>query len=242
MANVSISHLGHKKIGRLKVEKGRDNCVETLNVKGPQEVCLKAGRISTETLIKNINSELIKLPSSLLYIGSKKINTRYFTMGTKMTHAWAKYQPPLEQSYQSDLAYFRNDCLDRSWCVWGSAEMPCALRVLGPISWALGSTDWHLCSFLFSSWISSSLSASRLSKSRILSSFSSRILAKSSSRSLMLKICVKLCRDSPRYGRNGKLPAVLAHVTITDTDPPLNARRMMMLQKENPSLPTCLFQ
>lgn len=90
-------------------------------------------------------------------------------------------------SYQSDFGYFRNVCLDRSWCVWGSAEMPCALRVRGPISCALGRTDWHLCSFLFSSWISSSRSASRRSKSRILSSFSSRILAKSSSSSLMLK-------------------------------------------------------
>lgn len=100
-------------------------------------------------------------------------------------------------SYQSDLAYFLKDCRLRSWCVCGSAEIPCALRVLGPISWALGSTDWHLCSFLFSSWISSSLSASRLSKSRIRSSFSSRILAKSSSRSLMSVSALKLCNPDP---------------------------------------------
>lgn len=125
---------------------------------------------------------------------------------TKQTHGRnnraIKYHRLRKLSYQSDLAYFRNACLDRSWCVWGSAEMPCALRVLGPISWALGRTDWHLCNFLFSSWISSSRSASRLSKSRILSSFSSRILAKSSSKSLMAKICVKLCRYSPRGGQN----------------------------------------
>lgn len=131
-----------------------------------------------------------------------KHSQRYFTMGQKRWHFGAlKYQPPLKQSYQSDLAYFRNDCLDRSWCVWGSAEMPCALRVLGPISWALGSTDWHLCNFLFSSWISSSLSASLLSRSRILSSFSSRILAKSSSRSLMLKSALNfaaILRDMDR--------------------------------------------
>lgn len=99
-------------------------------------------------------------------------------------------------SYQSVLGYFRNVCLDRSWCVWGSAEMPCALRVRGPISCALGRTDWHLCSFLFSSWISSSRSASRRSKSRILSSLSNRILVKSSSRSLMLKIHVQLHQDN----------------------------------------------
>lgn len=98
------------------------------------------------------------------------------------------------ESYQSDFAYFRKVCRDRSWCVCGSAEMPCALRVLGPISWALGKTDWHLCSFLFSSWISSSLSARRLSKSRILSSLSSRILAKSSSRSLMSNSALNFSR------------------------------------------------
>lgn len=45
------------------------------------------------------------------------------------------------ESYQSDFAYFRKACRDRSWCVCGSAEMPCALRVLGPISCALGKTD-----------------------------------------------------------------------------------------------------
>lgn len=48
---------------------------------------------------------------------------------TKLTHGQRS-----ADAYQSDLAYFRKVCLDRSWCVWGSAEMPCALRVLGPIS------------------------------------------------------------------------------------------------------------
>ncbi|KYO42377.1 hypothetical protein Y1Q_0022228 [Alligator mississippiensis] len=52
-----------------------------------------------------------------------------------------------------------------------------------------GSTDWHLCSLRFSSWISSSLSDRRCSSSRILSSFSSSSLAKSPSSSLMVPGC-----------------------------------------------------
>ena len=87
----------------------------------------------------------------------------------------------------SDLAYFLKVCRNRSWCVWGSADIPCARRVRGPMICALGKTDWHLCSFLLSSWISSSLSSKRLSKSRILSSFNIKIFAKSSSRSLIMK-------------------------------------------------------
>lgn len=64
---------------------------------------------------------------------------------------------------------------------------------------------------------------------------------------------VKVCRDSPRYGRNSKVPVPLAGLrrrtrippppTPTPTHPPpLNARRMMMMLREHFSLPTCLFQ
>lgn len=130
-------------------------------------------------------STLKHTPNSPALIGSFHGNTFSFD---HRGETWNTKTAMLKVSYQSDLGYFRNVCLARSWCVCGSAEMPCALRVRGPISCALGRTDWHLCSFLFNSWISSSRSASLLSRSRILSSFSSKILVKSSSRSLMLKI------------------------------------------------------
>lgn len=88
----------------------------------------------------------IHFKSHLLYIKSFKENvlilvlkrggkhSKYFKIGRK-ADTWAmKCRRLLKESYQSDFAYFRKVCLDRSWCVWGSAEMPCALRVLGPIS------------------------------------------------------------------------------------------------------------
>ena len=86
--------------------------------------------------------------------------------------------------------------------------MPCALRVRGPRSWALGNTDWHLCNFLFNSWISSSLSASRLSRSRILSSFSNKILAKSSSRSLIVLSSTRSNFAAKLLPRTPQLPIV----------------------------------
>ena len=163
----------------------------------------------------------------------------------------------LELSYLSDLGYFRNACLDRSWCVCGSAEMPCALRVRGPISCALGRTDWHLCNFLFSSWISPSRSASRFSNSFILSSLSRSIFAKSSSRSLMLKsalnfvvvVVAVILRDASKAIKKKKKEKERSQrshrfrKTATDTPPFLESRSVMML-RDSPlfSLPTCLFR
>lgn len=107
--------------------------------------------------------------------------------------------------YLSDLACFRKAWLVRSWkdlYVCGSAEIPWARLVLGPMIWALGSTDWHLCSFLFSSWISSSFSTRRLSMSFILSSFSTRSLVNSPCRSLIfIEFQLKLFSPPPAGSR-----------------------------------------
>lgn len=89
----------------------------------------------------------------------------------------------MKGSCLSDLGCLRKASLVK---VCGSAEMPCARLVLGPM--ALGSTDWHLCSFLFSSFTSRSFADSSRSISFILSSFMSSILANSSSISLMFEV------------------------------------------------------
>ncbi|KAG9484982.1 hypothetical protein GDO78_008208 [Eleutherodactylus coqui] len=89
--------------------------------------------------------------------------------------------------------------------------MPCALVVLGPIWVLLGiaRTDWYLCSFLFSSWISSSFSDKRFSRSLILSSFSMRILAKSSSRSLIVLAKLSSSHTIPGHKKKKKEEAFL---------------------------------
>lgn len=101
-------------------------------------------------------------------------------------HASVQYGCP---SHLSDLECLRSALLFKSWKdlkVCGSAEMPGARLVLGPI--ALGSTDWYLCSFLFSSLTSRSLAESSLSISIILSSLTRNILARSSCNLLMLEV------------------------------------------------------